>query len=103
MNERLPTIEDVQEATCHFFGLKVKDLIGKERARHLIEARHVSMFICRKLKRFSFPSIGRAFNRNHTTVVSACQKMEKRVENDVRIRMYVQTIEKVIEVRCPKN
>ena len=59
-------------------------------------ARQIAMYLCRELTEESYPAIGRAFHRDHSTVIAACQKCEKRIEGSgafadqiEAIRLYV--------------
>ena len=65
----------VQEKACIYFGLKFKDLIGKSRVSHLVQARHWAMYILR-VENFSYNDIGLAFNRHHTTVMDAVKNIQ---------------------------
>ena len=74
----LGTMERVQQATADFFGVTVRDLKSDRRDAKVVRARHVAMFLCRTDLSMTFEQIGRAFgNRDHTTIVYGCRKIEK--------------------------
>lgn len=75
--EQMATPADVIVASAEHFGTTVEMILGPDRHLSVAEARHVAMFICkRRLLRLSYPEIGRAFQRDHTTVMSAVEKLE---------------------------
>ena len=70
--------ENILQATCTYFGLEHKDLMSGRRQRTISLARSVAMFLIRKTAKLSFPEIGvRMGKRNHSTVISACRRIEK--------------------------
>ncbi len=72
--------ERVIETTSEMFGFERDHLIGPSRKRPLVEARQVAMYVTRDLTDLSYPDIGRAFgDRDHTTVMHACRKIEDRM------------------------
>jgi chromosomal replication initiator protein len=72
--------ENVLQAVCVYFGLEHKDLMSGRRQRTISLARSVAMFLVRKTAKLSFPEIGsRMGKRNHSTVISACRRIERAV------------------------
>ena len=63
-------------AVADTYGLTVEELVGPRRARPLVTARHVAMYLIRSLTDYSYPSIGKVFGgRDHSTVISAVDKI----------------------------
>jgi chromosomal replication initiation ATPase DnaA len=53
------------------------------RQRTISLARSVAMFLVRKTAKLSFPEIGqRMGKRNHSTVISACRRIERAVQRN---------------------
>jgi len=72
--------ENVLTAVCQYFALEHKDLMSGRRQRTVSLARSVAMFLVRKTAKLSFPEIGtRMGKRNHSTVISACRRIERAV------------------------
>jgi chromosomal replication initiator protein len=72
--------ENILQAVCTYFGLEHKDLMSGRRQRTISLARSVAMFLVRKTAKLSFPEIGtRMGKRNHSTVISACRRIERAV------------------------
>ncbi len=70
--------ENILAAVCQYFGLEHKELLSGRRQRTISLARSVAMFLVRKNSRLSFPEIaGKLGKRNHSTVISACRRIER--------------------------
>lgn len=55
-------------------------LCSKDRHRTIAEARHVAVWVTRKVLGLSFPELGREFgNRDHTTMMNAFRRIESLV------------------------
>jgi chromosomal replication initiator protein len=53
------------------------------------------MYLARKLCKASFPELGLKFGgKDHTTVMSACRKVEALLDSDPQLRGMVQEIER---------
>ncbi len=70
------TAGTIMAATASYFGVSMEDLCGSSRSRHLVNARQISMYLCRELTTLSLPKIGQHFGgRDHTTVMHADRKV----------------------------
>jgi chromosomal replication initiator protein len=93
------SVEDIQRAVCQHFHLRTSDLTSKDRHKTVAFARHVAMYLCKQRLKCSFPELGRAFgNRDHTTVMSACRKIEAQREDDPNVRAHLEAIERKLAV-----
>ncbi|MCC6240273.1 MAG: chromosomal replication initiator protein DnaA [Phycisphaerales bacterium] len=78
--------EAILESICEYFGLAPKDLMSGRRQRTISLARSVAMHLVRKTAKLSFPEIGaRMGKRNHSTVISACRRIEKAVTDNEKL------------------
>ena len=72
--------DNILQSVCDYFGLDNKDLMSGRRQRTISLARSVAMYLVRKTAKLSFPEIGmRMGKRNHSTVISACRRIERAV------------------------
>ena len=77
IQDRLVTIENIQKTVADYFRLRVSDLTSKRRSRSIVRPRQIAMALARELTNRSFPEIGATFgDRDHTTVLYACRKVE---------------------------
>jgi len=75
--------ENILQSVCDYFGLDNKDLMSGRRQRTISLARSVAMYLVRKTAKLSFPEIGSKMGkRNHSTVISACRRIERAVQHN---------------------
>lgn len=75
---RAVNAENIRDLVAEYYGVSVKDLIGKKRARNIARPRQMAMALVRELTQDSFPEIGQVFGgRDHTTVMHACEKIRE--------------------------
>ncbi len=64
-----PTAEDIIEEIERFYDLDRGALCGKRRDAHTARARQIAGYLLRTMTRLSFPEIGRALGRHHSTIM----------------------------------
>jgi len=75
------------------------DLKSKKRTKTLVVPRQIAMFLSRELLKMSFPEIGRLFGgKDHSTVIYACNLIEKhKVEDPNMVYLIEDLIKKIKE------
>jgi len=86
------SISNVGEAVAAAYDIKVKDLKSKARHKSISEARHIAMYICKKIVDSSYSEIGLFFNRNHSTVITAFNNIEYKIKEDQELNMMIDKI-----------
>lgn len=87
------SIDYIQQLTAESFGITVEDLISTKRTSDLALARQIAMFVARTKLNDSLQQIGYAFNKkDHTTVLHACNKIEKMMKTNLRVKTVVDNI-----------
>jgi chromosomal replication initiator protein len=80
------TMEVIQEIVASYFKMKIEDLHAKKRTRSIAFPRQIAMYLCRELTDTSLPQIGNFFGgRDHTTVIHACDKINKEKDADMKL------------------
>lgn len=74
--EYLPPIRHIQKEVCLEYGVTLLDMISRRKTRRVVEARQYAMWRARHETLSSYPEIGRAFDRDHTTVMRAVRKLD---------------------------
>lgn len=91
------SIAHVLETTGKYFGIAVDDLRSHGRERAIADARQIAMFLCRTLCDCSYATIAEAFNgRDHSTIVYAVNRVEKRRPRDVHLDLTLSTLERTL-------
>lgn len=81
---QLVSVDVVIQATLDRCRLSRGALMKKDNHRVVSMARHVAMYLARHVATPtpSFPDIGRSFDRDHTTVMSAIDKIERAIAEE---------------------
>ncbi|MBA4783654.1 MAG: hypothetical protein H2045_10610 [Rhizobiales bacterium] len=88
---------DVKACVAATLGFKVEALEGDSRAKSLTRARHIAIYLTRKMTWQSCPQIARAFgNRDHTTILHACRKIEAAIDHDPDFAAFTEHLENSI-------
>lgn len=63
-------------------GKTKEEVISKSRTQDLTAIRMVAMWALRRNTEITLKTIGNLFNRDHTTVIHACQTVERLISAD---------------------
>ncbi len=96
-HEFKPDIDSIQKTVADFFHIRLADLKSKKRTQHIAFCRQVAMYLCRKMTDSSFPVIGEAFGRDHSTVIHAHNLIARRIANDSAFRFSIEKIERELK------
>jgi chromosomal replication initiator protein len=91
--------EVIIDTVSAFYGLSSTDVRGSKRLRPMVHARHVAMFLIRELLHdYSYPMIARMFdNRNHTTVISAVDKVTQQLTTNPELLAQVDDLKRKLQ------
>lgn len=96
----LLTPESIISTVAEQFSLSVAEILGNKRQHILVQARQISMLLCRELLGLSFPALGVVFGgKNHATVFYACKKIQALQESDSTMNNLVSNIRKKCQSR----
>ncbi len=92
--DRTISVDKIITRVAEHHGITASDIRGSRRTRTISEPRQFAMYLARKLTDHSYPELGRMFGgKDHTTVLAACRKLEKLVENDQDIASSMRELE----------
>lgn len=87
-----PFIIDVMRVVARRYGRSVLDFKSTRRCAPIVRPRQIAMYVAYKVTMHSTPRIGRAFHRDHTTVLHALRKIGAMVDSDPAIAAEVEEI-----------
>lgn len=91
------TIDDAIAAGAEAFGLKLEDMTGRSQPQRIVRARHAVVWCAREVLKESFPRIGKALKRDHTTVMSSYRRAQALIERDKAFQDGVKRIREALE------
>ena len=93
------TIEHIQRLVGDHLNISIELIKSKTRKREVVQARQISMFFSKKLTNSSLSVIGKHFgNRDHSTVIHACQTVNDLVETDKEYSNLMNELQKIINI-----
>jgi chromosomal replication initiator protein len=97
--KRAPTFQDVLESVSRYYSVSVQDMIGSSRVREILIPRQIAMYLGKMYLRMSHVRLGEVFSgRDHTTVMNAVEKIEKKLQNDAQLLREVRALEQELGV-----
>ena len=88
--ERKIGVDLIQKKVAQYFDIGIQDMKAKKRTRRVAYPRQIAMYLSRDLTDLSLPEIGSSFGgRDHTTVLHACNKLERDLKNDEKMRWII--------------
>ncbi len=95
--KKIVAMDDIQEAVCAQFHVKMTELKSRRRSKTLVHPRQIAMYLCRELTDASYPEIGRQFGgKDHTTIIHACRQVSKAKETDTVLQSAIETLKEQI-------
>ena len=94
-----PTPALILNEVASVYNVSAVKLTGNSRTKELALPRQVAMYLTRSLTSLSLPDIGREFNRDHSTVLHAINKIEEQMQRDPELSGRVRDLIKNIENR----
>lgn len=87
-------ISEIQRLVTRHYGVSMDSLVGHSRKARIATIRHIAMHLCYEHSEASMPMIATAFRRrDHTSVMYARRKVQRRLLADPDTRVTVNYLE----------
>lgn len=98
------TMDDIIDKVCHHFNVTPTAIHSKSRKREFVVARQVTMFLAAKHTKMPASRIGKLVgNRDHSTVIHSCTKVEQRLKLDADFRDELTSIENSLKLKTTNS
>lgn len=95
--DKIISSEFIQETVAKYFNIDPKDIASSKRSNDIVFPRQIAMYLCRTVPQLSLPQIGKDFgNRDHTTVMHACNKIEKEIKENKNTKLIVESVKNIL-------
>lgn len=84
--------ETIIDTVCKYYNVKKEQVLGKSRPKNVVIPRQMAMYIAREELNDSFPALVKYFNKNHSTIVHAYERVQKALKNNDRTRKELKDI-----------
>jgi len=71
--------ETIAQITAQYYGVDLGDIKGTARGQKVSIARHMAVYLAREITEKSFASIAEYYNKKHTTIMFAHEKIKKEI------------------------
>ena len=97
IKDKVISSEYIQDVVGKYFDVSPQDLRGSKRSNDVTFPRQIAMYLCRNVAQMSLPQIGNDFGkRDHTTVMHACNKIEKEMTSNSNTKLIVESVKNIL-------
>jgi len=87
------TPKEIIKTVAEFYDVSERELLSNTRKKEIVKPRQVAMYLIREELKGSFPFIAKKFGgKDHTTVIYACEKVAKEIEENSNLREEINLI-----------
>lgn len=87
----------ITDVVSEHLGVAKEDIFSTKRSADIVQARQISMYLCRQMTEKSLESIGNYFGgKDHSTVMHAINKIKQEMSANQDLTSTVETIQKKI-------
>ncbi len=90
------TVEKIFSSVYQKYGIKKEELISTKRNKEIATARHITIYIIREVTEMSLPNIAKIFNRDHSTIISSIETVERKLITDAVLDYEIKEIIKEV-------
>ena len=95
VTKREVTPQVIRTTVAAHYGVSTDSMDSARRDREVVMPRQVAMYLCHTMLSLPYKKISYLFGRNdHTTAMSACDKIEKMLQTDASFRQELDAIKK---------
>ena len=88
------TPDRIKETVGQYYSVSLESLMSQRRDKEVVLPRQIAMYFCHELLSLPYKRISTLFDRNdHTTAISACEKIAKMKETDADFQDTLKNIE----------
>ncbi|MBR2381789.1 MAG: hypothetical protein IKA84_04790 [Clostridia bacterium] len=90
------TVEKIFSSVYQKYGVKKEDLVSTKRNKEIAYARHITVYLIREITEMSLPNIAKIFNRDHSTIISSIETIERKLITDAMLDFEIKEIVKEV-------
>lgn len=92
------SFENIAEVTAQYFGVDLADIKGTARGQKVSIARHLAIYLSREITNKSFVNIAEFYNKKHTTIMFAHEKIKKELPLKKELESAVREIKQALKL-----
>ena len=92
------TIADIQKQVELYYDVPHMDLVGQKRARKIVYARQIAIYLSRQMLDLPYNNIAKSFGgRDHTTIMYSVTNVEEKMKENRELREEIENIKRRIK------
>ena len=91
------TVDKIFASIQKKYNIKREDIVSSKRTKDIANARHITVYTIRSVTDMSLPNIGKIIDRDHSTVLSSIEAVEKRMAQNPVFRAEIEEMVKEIK------
>ena len=97
------SVDRIIKAVAEAFNISSSDIRGRKRTKNIAWPRQIAMYIINHMCEYSMNEIGNEFQKDHTTVIYAIQKVEDSIKSNSMLEPLIQKIEASVKEASEKG
>ena len=77
--------EKIAQVTAEYYNISTEDLKSNARSQKISSARHMAVYLTREITNQSFVNIAKFYNKKHTTIMFAYEKIKKEIFSNSKL------------------
>ena len=95
VKKREVTPQLIKQTVAAFYSISVESMDSQRRDREVVMPRQIAMYLCHRMLSLPYKRIAFLFGRNdHTTAMSACDKIDKMIADDPHFASVIEDLKK---------
>jgi len=96
---KYPSLLQIKNAVADAYGIPAIEIEKQSRHKNVVEPRHVTIHLARRLTLLSYPAMGRKLgNRDHTSLMYADRKVSERRQAEPAFDAKIAELERLLRV-----
>ena len=96
-NSSTVTVDEIKTTICEYYNITKEQLVGSSSVTSLKLPRFIAIYLCRQLLNMTYEDIGKEFgNRDHSTVMNACLKIEEKEKEDQAYKLTINKFKQML-------
>jgi hypothetical protein len=95
--EKYPQVARIKRVVGEHFGVTPLEIDSSRRDKMIVQTRQIAMYLAKQLTPRSFPSIGKRFGKDHTTVIHSVRSIEHRLRIDPVLAAKIEHMKEVLQ------
>ena len=92
------SLEKIAKVTAQYYDVEFEDILSSARGQKVSVARHMAIYLSREITKKSFVSIAEFYNKKHTTIMFAHDKIKKELPLNRELAGAMREIKQVLKV-----